>query len=489
MLDNTPRYDYVLIGAGIMSATYGVYLKLLNPELKIAMLERLESPAMESSDVWNNAGTGHAALCELNYMPDSKDGSLPSPNKAIDINEQFMQSIQLWSFMVENGILEDPKSFINSVPHMTFVRGAKDVDYLRRRHRALKDQPLFEGMEYTEDFSKINQWSPLLIEGREDEVVAATKIDSGTDVDYGEMTRQMVHWLEDQGVELITGTDVTRLRKLKDSGWEIKTMNPRLKYLAADKLFVGAGGYALKLLQSSGIEECKGYGTFPVSGHFLRTDNPEVVQKHWAKVYSQAAVGAPPMSVPHLDTRLVNGKPSLLFGPFAGFNPKFLKKGSVLDLPLSVRAANLLPYISVALTNLGLLKYLISEILKSKKKKFKGLQEFVPEAKYEDWTLYEAGQRAQVIAPKGRFGTLQFGTQVISAKDKTISGLLGASPGASVSAKVMLDVLELMEPEMVANKQTLIKKMIPSYKKPINADEKLAKKILRETAKTLKLTK
>ncbi len=372
---------------------------------------------------------------------------------------------------------------------MTFVRGAKDVDYLRRRHRALKDQPLFEGMEYTEDFSKISQWSPLLIEGRKDEVVAATKIDSGTDVDYGEMTRQMVHWLEDQGVELITGTDVIRLRKLKDSGWEIKTMNPRLKYLAADKLFVGAGGYALKLLQSSGIEECKGYGTFPVSGHFLRTDNPEVVEKHWAKVYSQAAVGAPPMSVPHLDTRLVNGKPSLLFGPFAGFNPKFLKKGSVLDLPLSVRAANLLPYISVALTNLGLLKYLISEILKSKKKKFKGLQEFVPEAKYEDWTLYEAGQRAHVIAPKGKLGTLQFGTQVISAKDKTISGLLGASPGASVSAKVMLDVLELMEPEMVAEKQTLIKEMIPSYKKPINADEKLTKKLLRETAKTLKLTK
>jgi len=252
----------------------------------------------------DNAGTGHAALCELNYMPDSKDGSLPSPNKAIDINEQFMQSRQLWSFMVDEGILEDPKSFINSVPHMTFVRGAKDVDYLRRRHRALKDQPLFEGMEYTEDFSKISQWSPLLIEGREDEVVAATKIDSGTDVDYGEMTRQMVHWLEDQGVELITGTDVIRLRKLKDSGWEIKTMNPRLKYLSADKLFVGAGGYALKLLQSSGIEECKGYGTFPVSGHFLRTDNPEVVEKHWAKVYSQAAVGAPPMSVPHLDTSL-----------------------------------------------------------------------------------------------------------------------------------------------------------------------------------------
>ena len=487
-MDQTPRYDYVLIGAGIMSATYGVYLKLLNPELNIAVVERLEGPALESSDVWNNAGTGHAALCELNYMPDSSDGSIPSAAKAIDINEQFVMSRQLWAYFVEQGILGDPKSFINSVPHMTFVRGVKDVDYLRRRHRALKDQPLFEGMEYSEDFSKIKQWTPLLIEGREDEVIAATKIDSGTDVDYGEMTRQMISWLQENGVELITNTDVIRLRKLLDGGWELKTMNSEHRYLAASKLFVGAGGYALKLLQSSGIKEAKGYGTFPVSGHFLRTDNPELVSKHWAKVYSQAAVGAPPMSVPHLDTRIVDGKPSLLFGPFAGFNPKFLKKGSLLDLPFSVRLANLLPYLSVAVTNLGLVKYLISEILKSKKKKLEGLKVFVPEAKDEDWTLYEAGQRAQVIAPKGKLGTLQFGTQVISSADRTISGLLGASPGASVSAKVMLDVLTQLEPELARKQQSRIEEMIPTYGRPINSDSALAKKTLSSTAKALKLT-
>jgi len=487
-MDQTPRYDYVLIGAGIMSATYGVYLKLLNPELSIAVVERLEGPALESSDVWNNAGTGHAALCELNYMPDSSDGSIPSAAKAIDINEQFVMSRQLWAYFVEQGILGDPKSFINSVPHMTFVRGVKDVDYLRRRHRALKDQPLFEGMEYSEDFSKIKQWTPLLIEGREDEVIAATKIDSGTDVDYGEMTRQMISWLQENGVELITNTDVIRLRKLLDGGWELKTMNSEHRYLAANKLFVGAGGYALKLLQSSGIKEAKGYGTFPVSGHFLRTDNPELVSKHWAKVYSQAAVGAPPMSVPHLDTRIVHGKPSLLFGPFAGFNPKFLKKGSLLDLPFSVRLANLLPYLSVAVTNLGLVKYLISEILKSKKKKLEGLKVFVPEAKDEDWTLYEAGQRAQVIAPKGKLGALQFGTQVISSADTTISGLLGASPGASVSAKVMLDVLTQLEPELARKQQSQIEKMIPTYGKPVNSDSALAKKTLSSTSKALKLT-
>jgi malate dehydrogenase (quinone) len=488
-MDQTPRYDYVLIGAGIMSATYGVLLKLLNPDLKIALVERLDSPALESSDVWNNAGTGHAALCELNYMPDSKDGSIPSADKAIDINEQFVTSRQFWSYLVEIGVLGDPKTFINSVPHMTFVRGAKDVDYLRRRFRSLKDQPLFEGMEYSEDFTQIEKWTPLLIDGRGDEVVAATKIDSGTDVDYGEMTRQMVSWLTENGVEMITNTDIIRLRKLVDGGWELKSMNRDHRYLAANKVFVGAGGYALKLLQSSGISEARGYGTFPVSGHFLRTDNPEVVKKHWAKVYSQAAVGAPPMSVPHLDTRIVDGKPSLLFGPFAGFNPKFLKNGSALDLPFSVRMANLLPYLSVAVTNLGLLKYLISEILKSKKKKLDGLKEFVPNAKDEDWTLYEAGQRAQVIAPKGRVGTLQFGTQVISSADKTISGLLGASPGASVSAKVMLDVLEQLEPSMLTENHEKIRKMIPTFKRPINSDKKLSEQTLKKTASVLKLTK
>ena len=489
MIDQTPRYDYVLIGAGIMSATYGCYLKLLNPDLSIAIIERLDSPAMESSDVWNNAGTGHAALCELNYMPDSSDGSLPSPQKAIDINEQFVFSRQLWSYFVEKGILEDPKTFINSVPHMTFVRGSKDVDYLRRRYRVLKDEPLFEGMEYTEDFTKINEWTPLLIEGREDEVLGATKIDSGTDVDYGEMTRQMIHWLEANDVELITNTDVSRLRKLNDGGWEIKTKNPKNIYLAASKVFVGAGGYALKLLQSAGIEEAKGYGTFPVSGHFLRTDNPEVVKQHWAKVYSQAAVGAPPMSVPHLDTRLVNGTPSLLFGPFAGFNLKFLKSGSFLDLPLSIRPANLIPYLSVAVTNLGLLKYLITEILKSKKKKFEGLRVFVPNAQEQDWELYEAGQRAQVIAPKGKLGTLQFGTQVISSADQSIAGLLGASPGASVSAKVMMDVLTQLETDLVRANKAEIRAMVPSFEKPINSDPTFAKKILKDTAKVLKLSK
>lgn len=487
-MTETKRYDYLLIGGGIMSATLGVYLRLLKPELSILMVERLTEVAQESSNPWNNAGTGHAALCELNYMPDSNDGSLPATDKAVAINEQFTVSRQLWSSFVSLGILKDPNTFIHSVPHMTFVRGEKGVDYLKRRFKALEVQPLFHGMEFSDDFETIRKWTPLLIEGRKPEPIAATRIETGTDVDYGAMTKQMIDWLIANDMDFQTSTEVTRLRKLKDGGWEVKTNSSDLKFVSATKVFVGAGGYALKLLQSSGIEEAKGFGTFPVSGHFLKTTKPELVAAHRAKVYSQAAVGAPPMSVPHLDTRIVGGEESLLFGPFAGLNPKFLKQGSLLDLPGSLRIKNLLPYLSVAVNNLGLMKYLLTEIVKTKKMKFAALKEFIPDAKIEDWVLYEAGQRAQVIAPKGIFGTLQFGTQVIASKDRNIAGLLGASPGASVSASVMLEVLSTLDPEILANSQERLLELMPSHGKRISSDSKFAAKILADTAATLNLS-
>lgn len=469
-----------------MSATLGVLLKQLDPNLKLVMFERLEDVALESSNPWNNAGTGHAALCELNYMPDSKDGSLPDPSKAIAINEQFQVSRQFWAELVKLGILGAPESFIRTVPHMTFVRGEKDVDYLRRRHVALAEQPLFSGMEYSEDPDQIKSWAPLLIEGRPQERIAATFIEQGTDVDYGAITSQLTAWLEANDVLVQKGTEVSGLKKYKDGGWRLHLKgSPRI--VRANKVFVGAGGWALKLLQKSGIEEIQGYGTFPVSGHFLRTDNPELVAKHQAKVYSQAAVGAPPMSVPHLDTRVVDGKTSLLFGPFAGLNPKFLKTGSLLDLPLSIRPRNVIPYLSVALKNFSLVQYLIREILKTPKQKTESLKEFVPLAKASDWELYEAGQRAQVIKPTKSGGVLQFGTEVIAAKDGSIAGLLGASPGASVSVSVMLDVLNKFYPEQPGSWQKTYAKLIPSFGKSLNSNPELARKSLAATAKTLKL--
>ena len=486
------KYDVVLIGGGIMSATLGTLLTRLKPGVSIKLIERLGDVALESSNPWNNAGTGHAALCELNYMPDSKDGSLPNPAKAIQINEQFQLSRQFWAHLVKEGVLGKPSSFINSTPHMTFVRGARDVDYLARRYQALVDQPLFAGMEFSTDRTQIAKWTPLITTGRAaDEVIAATRIESGTDVDFGSVTRQLVANLEANGVEVQTGAEVRRLRRNASGGWNLKVKNlraERTERIQASFVFVGAGGWALKLLQRSGIPEAKGYGTFPVSGEFLKTSNPAVVKKHQAKVYSQAAVGAPPMSVPHLDTRVVDGKSTLLFGPYAGLNPKFLKMGSVLDLPLSVRLSNLIPYLAVAVTNLGLIKYLLTEITKSPAKKFEALREFVPEADPADWEAIQAGQRAQVIkkdAKKG--GVLQFGTEVVSSSDGSIAGLLGASPGASTAVYIMLEVLKKAYPQEFATWTPKLKKMMPGFGVELNKDPKLAAKLLGDTAKVLHL--
>ncbi len=471
-----------------MSATLGVMIKLVSPKAKIVLFERLDQVAMESSNPWHNAGTGHAALCELNYMPDSKDGSLPDPTKAININEQFQVSRQFWAALVEQGILSSPETFIRTVPHMTFVRGEKDADYLSRRFEALKDQPLFAGFQFSRDPKQIAKWAPLIAEGRPQEVVAATFIEQGTDVDYGAITQQLIAWLVKKGVQVETSVEVKNLYQYQDASWQLSLSGQHYQRIVkADRVFVGAGGWALKLLQKAGIPEIDGYGTFPVSGHFLRTDNPEIVARHQAKVYSQAQVGAPPMSVPHLDTRVVDGKTSLLFGPFAGLNPKFLKYGSILDLPLSLRPKNLIPYLSVALRNFDLVIYLIKEVSKSRKQKIKGLKEFVPNANADDWSLYEAGQRAQVIKPTKGGGVLQFGTEVISSKDGTISGLLGASPGASVSVSVMLDVLERMYPQSATDWKKDLTQVIPALGKSLNADPKLAKKLLADTAKTLRL--
>ena len=473
-----------------MSATLGTFLKLLNPKLSIQVYERLDDVALESSNPWNNAGTGHAALCELNYMPDSKDGSLPDPTKAIAINEQFQLSRQFWSYLVEQGILSSPNSFINSTPHMTFVKGTKDVDYLRRRFEALKSQPLFKGMEFSTDPAKIAEWAPLLIEGRTgSEPIAATRIESGTDVDFGAVTRQLLAYLKANGVNVATSSEVVGVRKNSDATWTLRVSGPNGATQANSKfVFVGAGGWALKLLQKSGIPEAKGYGTFPVGGQWLRTDNPEVVAKHKAKVYSQASVGAPPMSVPHLDTRVVDGKTSLLFGPYATANPKFLKNGSILDLPASLRPANLIPYLAVGATNLGLVKYLVGELLKSKSKKFESLLEFMPTANPADWQLLNAGQRAQIIkkdAAKG--GVLQFGTEIITSADGSISGLLGASPGASTAVYAMLEVLKKSFPKEFKKWEPKLTTFMPSYGTKLNDDAKAAAASLKATAKVLKI--
>lgn len=485
-------YDAVLIGGGIMSATLATLLHQLQPDWKIAVYERLSEVAEESSNPWNNAGTGHAALCELNYMPEASDGSV-DPAKAIAINEQFQQSRQLWTSWVEKGILDAPSTFINATPHMTFVRGDKDVAYLKRRYEALKDQPLFAGIEYSEDSRVINQWAPLLMQKRrKGEPFAATRVPAGTDVDFGALTRQLFSHLRDEGVEVITNREVRNLSKKADGTWRISFRNslggtPGTS--TARFVFVGAGGWAIKLLQRTGIPEIKGYGVFPIGGQFLKTTNPAIVAQHQAKVYSQASVGAPPMSVPHLDTRMVDGEQSLLFGPFATFSPKFLKKGRITDIVAQVRPHNLLTMLKVAVDNPSLITYLVGELVKTHKKKVDSLRTFMPTAKDEDWTLIQAGQRAQVMKKDAEKGPiLQFGTEVITSADGTMTGLLGASPGASTAASIMLGLLAKSFPDRMAEWEPRLRELIPSYGTQLNPDPEKARATVERTAAALDIT-
>lgn len=488
----TENVDVLLIGGGIMSATLGTLISELEPEWKIAVYERLHDTGLESSNAWNNAGTGHAALCELNYMPEGADGSM-DPTKAVTINEQFQQSRQLWASLVERGVLDGPSTFINATPHMTFVRGEKDVEFLRKRYEVLKEQPLFAGIEYSEDSRVINQWAPLLMQKRrKGEPFAATRVPAGTDVDFGALTRQLFANLEAKGAEVVTNREVRSLKRLPDGTWRVKWRNS-LGHTPgttnARFVFVGAGGWALKLLQRSGIPEIAGYGVFPIGGQFLKTSNPEVVSQHKAKVYSQASVGAPPMSVPHLDTRVVDGQASLLFGPFATFSPKFLKNGSVFDIVSQVRPSNLWPMIKVAIDNPSLITYLVGELAKNHAKKVDSLRVFMPTAKDEDWELIQAGQRAQVMKkdPK-KGGVLQFGTEVITGADGTIAGLLGASPGASTAASIMLGLLQRCFPDRMSEWQPQLAELIPSYGQTLNDQPAKAQGSLDETAKILALS-
>lgn len=474
-----------------MSATLGTLLKQLQPEWKIVVCERLSEVAQESSNAWNNAGTGHAALCELNYMPEAPDGTV-DPAKAVAINEQFQQSRQLWTSLIERGVLDEPSTFINATPHMTFVRGEKDVAYLKKRYEALRTQPLFAGIEYSEDSRVINQWAPLLMQKRrKGEPFAATRVPAGTDVDFGALTRQLFAHLEEQGVEVVTNREVRNLSRQKDGTWKVSYRNALGKTpgsLNARFVFVGAGGWAIKLLQRSGIPEIKGYGVFPIGGQWLKTSNPAIVAQHKAKVYSQASVGAPPMSVPHLDTRVVDGEASLLFGPFATFSPKFLKNGRITDIVAQVRPGNLWPMIKVAIDNPSLISYLVGELLKNHKKKVDSLRTFMPTAKDEDWELLQAGQRAQVMKKdpeKG--GVLQFGTEVVSSADGSIAGLLGASPGASTAASIMLGLLRTCFPDRISEWEPALRELIPSYGDTLNPRPEVAEQSLRTTAAALKI--
>ncbi len=485
--------DVILIGTGIMSATLGIFLKELNPEIKIDIYERLDKPALESSDAWNNAGTGHSAFCELNYTPEI-DGKIDS-KKAVKIAESYEQTRQFWSYLVDKNIITSPENFIHSIPHLSFVWGEENVDYLKNRFEVLTKNAIFRDMKFSEDFNFLKDLMPLVMNGRNtSEKVAGTYMKYGTDVNFGTLTESMMDYLSKQdGVEVHYNCEVKKIRKKEDQTWRLK-----IKNLVNDEIirtntkfaFIGAGGGSLLLLEKANVEEGEGYGGFPVSGQWLKCNNEAIIQKHKVKVYGKAGVNAPPMSVPHLDSRIIDGKKELLFGPFAGFSTKFLKNGSYFDLIKSIELTNVLPMLSAGFHNIPLTKYLISQVLQSQEDRIEALREYFPEAEAKDWELLQAGQRVQVIKKDEKEGgILEFGTEIISTKDGSLACLLGASPGASTAVSIMIDVLEKCFPNdfQTNNWQSKLKEMIPSYGQNLNENPELLKQIRENTNKILKL--
>ena len=476
-MSENAKTDVVLVGAGIMSATLAALLKQVEPNWSITLVERLDAAAAESSDPWNNAGTGHSALCELNYTPAKPDGTIDIA-KAVTVNEQFQVTRQFWAYAVENGILPDVRGFLNPIPHVSFVQGADNVDYLRRRHETLVRNPLFAGMEFIDSPDEFARRLPLMAAGRDfSEPVGLNWTAAGTDVDFGSLSRQLLGYATENGMNTLFGHEVRDLDRQSDGSWVVKVVNRRTgekSRIASRFVFIGAGGGALPLLQKAGIEEVKGFGGFPVSGQWLRTAKPELTGRHHAKVYGLPPLGAPPMSVPHLDTRVITGKDWLLFGPFAGWSPKFLKTGKVTDLPLSVKPNNLLSMVGVGLTELSLLKYLIGELLQSFGDRVDTLRQFAPTAQGNDWELDIAGQRVQVIRRDSKkLGVLEFGTTVLAAADGSIAGLLGASPGASTAVPAMIEVMQRCFADEYPSWEPKLKEMVPSLGSKLSEEPRL----------------
>jgi malate dehydrogenase (quinone) len=494
--------DVLLVGGGIMSATLGVLLQQLNPDLRIMMIERLSEVALESSDAMNNAGTGHAGYCELNYTPQAEDGSI-AIDRALAINANFETSLQLWSSWVEMGALPAPEYFIRKTPHLSFVwndekNGADNIAFLKKRFEKLQQHHLFKEMQFSDDFAQLKAWMPLIMQDREPQTpVAATYVDHGADVDFGIITRHLVAYLKQHNhFTLLTDTKVSSIKSVKTSteedNWSIglyDAATKRKQTLHAKFVFIGAGGATLPLLQKAKIDESIGYGGFPVSGQWLICHNPAVIKQHYAKVYGKAAVGAPPMSVPHLDTRIIDGKPQLLFGPFAGFTTKFLKTGSKLDLVKSVNNHNIKAMLGVGKNNLDLTKYLIKEATQTHEQRMNTLRTFLPQANSADWHLEKAGQRVQVIKNcEEHWGKLEFGTEIVCTKNGSLAALLGASPGASVSAKAMVDVIERCFATQLNNGwKDKLKQLIPAYGESLIDNADLLNRVRHHTHTVLKL--
>lgn len=464
LLDNP---DVAIIGSGIMSATLAVLLHRLDPRLQIQMIEVTEETSQEASHGWNNAGTGHAGICELSYTPARDDTGKVPIHRALHIFEQFEHSKQFWSYLVANGITNQASDFIHAVPHVCFVQGRDDVDFLQTRHAAMTQHHFFADNVLTSDSDTIAAWAPLLMEGRPRGPVAATS-GAGTEVDYGRLARQMCNWVStEENCRVSTGWRAISITK-DNRKWDVALQHSQSgeqRFIRAPFVFVGAGGGSLPLLQSTRLPESRGLAGFPIGGQWLVCDETNITSRHCAKVYGATPPSSPSLGAGHLDVRRLNGKRQLLFGPFASWTTRFLKhSGSWMDLPASVRPHNVESLLRTALKNSDLLKYLIQQGLQSMNERMEALRMFYPQAQTEHWRLIDAGIRVQTIKHSDR-GTIHFGTEVFYPADKSLASLLGASPGASVSVNIALEVVKTCLPTLLndATKRARMREIIPTF--------------------------
>ena len=494
MHGSTNETDCLIIGGGIMGLTLASLIKECNSSIKVDLYEKLQGVGLESSEALNNAGTGHAGYCELNYTPMGKDGKI-NIKKALEINSKYEITLQYWSYLSNKYKSFDPKNFIHRTPHISLVFGDDNIRFLKKRYLLLKKHHLFKSIIFSQNRKEISKWANLTMIGRgSHQKVAATIVKEGADIDFGAATNALLKTLKHKkDFEIHLNDEIVKIKESKNNLWEVSVRNNisrEMKKTFAKFIFIGAGGQAIRLLQKTGIHEQKGYGGFPVSGQWLVCSNQNIVSQHNAKVYGMAPSGSPPMSVPHFDLRIIKGKKTLLFGPYAGFTFKFLKTGSYLDLIKSLKLKNFFPMIYVLIHNWKFFNYLIRESFQSKHGRMKVLKDFYPEANDKDWSIRIAGQRVQIIKPNSLIrGELQFGTEIIISKNKKLAALLGASPGASVAVDSMITVIEQCFAKKLLNSKfkNKMKEMIPSYGQNLITNKKLLEKIRLSSLKTLGL--
>mmetsp|Transcript_82104 Transcript_82104/g.145559 ORF Transcript_82104/g.145559 Transcript_82104/m.145559 type:complete len:566 (+) Transcript_82104:69-1766(+) len=489
--------DAVFIGGGIVSTTTALILKKLQPDWTIVIIERLGAVGEESSHGFSNAGTGHSGFCEPNYTPAIvKDGKeTVKIDKPIFACESFMAGRQFWASLVTEGLVKDPTSFIRSAPHIAFGPGEEKKKTIVKRFEAMKPQPLFATMEFSDDPKVMTKWAPLVMEGRDpSQPCAMTYVKEGTDVDFGALTKACCEAFIKLGGDLRLFSEVTKIKEDVDHSWMVTTRKcdagRGYRVYKSKFVFVGAGGWSLPMLQMSGIPQIKGYNALSVDGEWAVCQNPAVVNRHPVKVYAPGPVGAPPMSMPHIDAREIGGKKMLLFGPWCQWTPRFLKKGKMTDAFRVFKPHNIMPLATAGLKNLDLGVFLLRQMTTSYPQRFEEIKEYYPKADPDDWTFVPAAVRAQIIKRDGKSkicGALQFGTEVISNDSGTLAGLMGASPGASTVVQIALDVLRRCYKDVFPTWEADIKKMIPSFGTKLNENPAMVKKVYEDTAKVLLL--